>query len=112
MAGLTQSHEVTRFITSALGEREDVVYLFSGSERSLLLALLAKRVCLDVTVSDALPSTPVSFIRRRVTFVLVVVFVYLFLMFGTVLLAHSKPTAAGISAGTLWFVWHRFTSSG
>jgi hypothetical protein len=32
------------------------------------------------------------------------------LMLGTVLLAHGKPTAAGVGAGTLWFVWHGFTS--
>jgi len=32
------------------------------------------------------------------------------LMFGTVLLTFSKPTAAGISTRTLWFVGHHFTS--
>jgi hypothetical protein len=37
-------------------------------------------------------------------------FVHCFLMLGTVLPAVCKPTAAGISTGTLWFVGHRFTS--
>jgi hypothetical protein len=37
-------------------------------------------------------------------------FVHCFLMLGTVLPAVCKPTAAGISTGTLWFVGHHFTS--
>ncbi|MPM37627.1 hypothetical protein SDC9_84245 [bioreactor metagenome] len=31
-------------------------------------------------------------------------------MFGAVLLTLSEPTAARVGAGTLWFVWHGFTS--
>jgi hypothetical protein len=37
---------------------------------------------------------------------LIVAFVHNLLMFGAVLLTHSKPTAAGVSAWTLGFVWH------
>lgn len=88
------------------------MYLFGRGERSLLLTLFAKRMRLDVAVADALPSTAVSFIGSGVTFVLVVLFVHCFLMLDTVLLAFSKPTAAGVSTGTLGFVGHRFISFG
>ena len=88
------------------------MYLFGGSEPTLFLALLTKRMRLDVAVTDTLPSTTVSFVGSRVTFVPVIVFGHSLLMLGTVLLAVCKPTAAGVSAGTLWFVGHRFTSFG
>jgi hypothetical protein len=110
VAGFTKSHEITLLVASAFGEREDVVYLFSWSETALFLALLTKRVRFDVAVTDAFPCTTVSFIGDRVTFILIVMFVHCFLMLGTVLLTFSKPTAAGISTRTLWFVGHHFTS--
>jgi hypothetical protein len=110
MTGFTKSHEVTLLIASALGERKDVVYLFGRSELTLLLTFLTERMRLDVTVTDTLPCTTVSFVGGRVTFILVVVFVHCFLMLGTVLLTFSKPTAAGVNTGTLWFVGHHFTS--
>ena len=88
------------------------MYLFGGSEPTLFLALLTKRMQLDVAVTDTLPGTTVPFVRGRVTFILVVMFVHCLFMLGTVLLAVCKPTAAGVSAGTLWFVGHRFTSLG
>ena len=87
-----------------------MVYLLSRGELALFLALLTKRMQLDVAVSDALPSTTISFVGSRVAFVLVVMFVCRLLMLGTVLLAFSKPTAAGVGARTLRFVGHRFTS--
>jgi hypothetical protein len=110
VTGFTESHEVALLVAAAFGEWKDVVYLFGGSELTLLLALLTKRMRLDVTVTDTLPSTTVSLVGSRVTFVLIVMFVHFFLMLGTVLLAFSKPTAAGISTGTFWFVGHWFTS--
>jgi len=110
VTGFTKSHEIALLVASAFGEREDVVYLFSWSETALFLALLTKRMRLDVAVTNAFPSTAVSFVGGRVTFILVVMFVHCLLMLGTVLLTFSKPTAAGISTRTLWFVGHRFTS--
>jgi len=110
VAGFTKSHEVFCIAATAFGEREDVVYFLGGSERSLLLALLTERVRLDVAVTDAFPSTTISFVGSGVAFVLVIVFVCRLLMLGTVLLAHGKPTAAGVGAGTFGFVGHRFTS--
>jgi hypothetical protein len=110
VTGFTKSHEIAPLIASAFGEREDVVYLFSWSQSSLLFALLTKRMRLDVAVTDAFPSTAVSFVGDRVTLILVIMFVHCLLMLGTVLLTFSKPTAAGISTRTLWFVGHHFTS--
>ena len=87
-----------------------MVYLFGWSETALFLALLTKRMGFDVAVTDAFPCTTVSFVRGRVTFILIVMFVHCLFMLGTVLLAVSKPTAAGVSTRTLWFVGHHFTS--
>jgi len=110
VTGFTKSHEIAFLIAAALGERKNVVYLFSRSELTLFLALLTKRMRLDVAVTDTLPGTTIPLVGSRVTFVLVVMFVRCFLMLGTVLLAFSKPTAAGVSTGTLRFVGHWFTS--
>ena len=88
------------------------MYLFGRSELTLPLALLTKRIRIDVAVTDAFPCTAISFVGGRVTFVLVVLFVHDLLMLGTVLLTFSEPTAAGVGAGTLGFVWHWFTSLG
>ena len=86
------------------------MHLLGSDELTFLLTLLAERMRLDVTVADSLPRTAISFIGFRVTLVMIVVFVNYFLMLGAVLLAYSKPTAAGVSTGTLWFVWHLVTS--
>jgi len=111
VAGFTKSHKVTLLIAAALRERTDVVHLFGGSEPILFLAFLTKRMRLDVSVTDAFPGTTISFVGSGVAFVLVVLFYNNLLMLGTVLLALGKPTAAGVGTGTLWFVWHGFTSS-
>jgi len=110
VTGFTESHEVALLVAAAFGEREDVVYLFGRSELTLLLALLTQRMRFDVAITDTLPSTTISFVGSRVTFVLVVMIVHCFLMLGTVLLANSKPTAAGVSTRTFRFVGHWFTS--
>ena len=110
VAGFAKSYEVALLVASAFGERKDVVYLFGRSELALLLTLFTERMRLDVAVTDSFPSTTISFVGSGVTFVLIVMFVHSFLMLGTVLLAFSKPTAAGISTGTFRFVGHWFTS--
>jgi hypothetical protein len=110
VTGFTKSHEVALLIAAALRERANVVHLLGRGKPTLLLALLTERIRLDVTVTDAFPGTTVSFVRSRVTFVPVVMFCQNLLMLGAVLLAISKPTAAGVSAGTFWFVGHGFTS--
>ena len=84
-----------------------MVYLLSSNKQSLSLTLLAQWVRFDVAVADAFPASAVAFVGIGVTLVVVVAFVHDLLMLGAVLLVFSKPTAAGVGAGTLGFVWHR-----
>ena len=110
MTGFTKSHQIAFFIAATLGERKDVMDLFGRRQLALLLTLLAERVGLDIAVADSLPASAVAFVGLGVSFVLVVLFVHDLLMFSAVLLTLSEPTAAGVGAGTLWFIWHRYTS--
>ena len=86
------------------------MHLFSGCQLALLLALLTKRMSFDVAITDSFPSPAISFVGRRVAFVLVVLFVHDLLVLGAVLLTLSEPTATGVGAGTLGFVRHWSTS--
>lgn len=110
MTGFTKSHQITLFVVAAFGERKDVVDFFGRYQLALLLALLTKGMQLDVAVTDALPTSAVAFVGLGVSLVLVVLFVHDFLMLGAVLLTLSESTAARVGAGTLWFIWHGFTS--
>jgi hypothetical protein len=110
VAGFTKSHEVTLFIASAFRERNYMMYFFCSGKLALLLTLFAERAGLNVTIPNTLPSSAISFVGSGVALKLVVVFVHCFLVLGTVLLAFCKPTAAGVSTGTFWFVGHGFTS--
>jgi hypothetical protein len=112
VTGFTESHEIALLVAATLGERKNVVYLFGRGKLILLLTFLTERMRLDVAVTDAFPCTAVSLVGSRVTFVLIVMFVHCLFMLGTVLPAFSKPTAAGVSTRTFWFVWHGFTSFG
>jgi hypothetical protein len=110
VTGLTKGHQVTGFIATAFGEREDVVDFFSSFNSSVLITLLAKRMGFDVAVPDPLPGPAVALVGCRVSLVLVVSFCYHLLMLGAVLSAISKPTAAWVSTRTLRLIWHGFTS--
>jgi hypothetical protein len=111
VTGFTESHEITLLIAAALGERANVMNLLGRGKLTLLLTFLTERMRLNVAVTNTLPGTTVSFVGSGVAFVLVVLFYNNLLMFGTVLLAISKPTAAGVGTGAFGFVWHQFTSS-
>ena len=110
MTRFTESHEIALLIAATFREWEDVVDFFGRRQLALLLALLTKGMQLDVAVADALPASAVAFVGLGVAMVLVVLFVHDLLMLGAVLLTLSEPTAAGVGAGTLWFIWHGFTS--
>ena len=110
VTGFTKSHQITLFIAAAFGERKDVVDFFGRRQLALLLTPLTKGMQLDAAVADALPASAVAFVGLGVALVLVVLFVHDLLMLGAVLLTLSEPTAAGVGAGTLWFIWHGFTS--
>ena len=82
--------------------------LFGRRQLALLFALLTKGMQFNVAVTDALPTSAVAFVGLGVALVLVVLYVNDLLMLGAVLLTLSEPTAAGVGAGTLWFIWHSF----
>ena len=107
VTAMAESHEIVHSVSPATRQRKDVVDFLGGSQLALLLALLAERVCFDKADADALPASAVAFVCLRLALEMVVMIVHLLLMLGTVLLADSKPTAAGVSAGTLGFVGHR-----
>ena len=93
-------------IGAALAKRKNVMNLLGWCQPTGLLARLAERVRLDEAVADTLPRAAVAFVRLRLTLEMVVMIVRLSLMLRTVLPACGEPTAAGIGAGTLWFVGH------
>ena len=83
-----------------------MMYLLGKRQFALLLAHLAERMRFDEAVADTLPTSAVAFVRLGITLVLVVLLVHDLLMLSAVLLAYSKPTAAGVGTGTLWFNRH------
>lgn len=93
-------------IGAAARQRENMMNLLGWRQPTGLLARLAERVCLDETVTDTLPRAAVAFVCLRLTLEMIVMIVRLSLMLRTVLPACGEPTAAGIGAGTLWFVGH------
>lgn len=111
VTGLTQRHEVIRIVRTTAGERENMVDFLGRRQLALLLTLLTERVRFDVAVADTLPASTVAFVGLWVPLILVVLFVHDLLVFGAVLLAYGKPTAAGVGAGTLRFIGHLLTSS-
>jgi hypothetical protein len=87
VTGLTKGHQVTSFIATAFGEREDVVHFFSSFNPSIPFTLFTKRMGFDVAVPDTFPGPTVAFVGSRVALVLVVVFCYHLLVLSAVLLA-------------------------
>ena len=110
VTAMAQRHEIVGTAATTFGERKDVVDLLGRRQLALLLTLLTKGMQFDVAVANALPASAVAFVGLGVSLVLIVLFVYDLLMLGAVLLTLSEPTAAGIGAGTFWFIWHGFTS--
>ena len=84
VAGLAQAHEIAVRMGAALTERQDVMYFLGGGDAAILLALLAQRVRLDVSVADTLPRTAVAFVGLGVALVLVVLGIGSLLVFFTV----------------------------
>ena len=84
VAGLAKAHEVAVRMGAALAERQDVMYFLGDGDAPVLLALLAQRVRLDVSVADTLPRTAVAFVGLGVALVLVVLGIGSLLMFFTV----------------------------
>ena len=83
--------------------------LFSWSDESVLLTLLAQRVSLDVSVTDSFPSTTISYVGLWVSLKLIVMLVCYLFMLATVLLSIiTEPTATAHATRTFRFHWHKF----
>lgn len=93
VTGLAQRHEVGLVVSAALREWPDVVNLLCLSELAMFEALLTQRVCLDVAIPDAFPSSTVPTTASRVALVL---FISLGLLIGVFLAETliSQPGAA------------------
>ena len=80
VTGFTEGNEVVPCVCATLGKRYLVMHLLSGSQPAIPLAQLAQRVLLDVPVADALPGAAIPTAYSRITVILLVAFVLLFLM--------------------------------
>ena len=80
MTLLAQSNEVTPVMSSTLGQRFLVVYLLGLHQDSLVIALLTERVLCYIAVTDPLPCPSIPTAYSRISVVLLVAFVLLFLM--------------------------------
>lgn len=80
MTLLAQGNEVTPVMRSTLGQRFLVVYLFGLHQDSLGIALLTERVLCCIAVTDSLPCPSIPTAYSRISVVLLVAFVLLFLM--------------------------------
>ena len=85
---------------STLVQRQDVVHLFRRRQSAGFLALLAKRMCHDMSGADALPVSAIAFVVIRIALVLVVVEIRLLLMLITEALVRQYR-AARIATGSL-----------
>lgn len=104
----TQSHEIALRMSSALGQRFDVVYLLSQSNDSTPSTFLAQRVGGDETVTDSFPGSAVPTAYSRVSVVLLVAFVLLLLVFLAEASACQFRTS-GERTRSLWSLRHLFT---
>ena len=83
---------------------KDVVYFLGGCQSSVSFTFLAQRMCLDVSVSYASPSCPITLATVIRTFVFVIASVHhpgVFLAVTSV----GKLGTAGVTARFLWFGW-------
>lgn len=59
VAGLTQAHKVISCMSSAFGDRQDVMHLLHRSQPTFLEARLTERMLRSVAVTNALPCSAV-----------------------------------------------------
>ena len=111
MAGLTKAHEVVPCVSTAFGNRQDVVNLLYGSQPTFLETHLTERMLRRIAVTDAFPRSAVLAVNIGAA----LVFVVLAAFFHTVLFTKLSVTeigAAGMRAGSEWSLGHSFTSFG
>ena len=87
-----------------------MVHFFRRRQFSGLLALLAQRMCHDVSGADALPVSAIALVVIRIALVLVVVEICLLLVLITESLVRQYR-AARITTGSLGSGWHGVSPS-
>lgn len=106
---LAQGHEVVSCVSTTLRNRFYMMHLLNRGESAFLEALLTQRMLRSIAVTDAFPRSAVLFVDVGVTLVSVVLLSRLFPMCFTILTV-CKVGTAGITARSLGFAWHLFTS--
>ena len=109
VAGRTKRHQVRFTMVAVFWQRLDVMHLIRFGKPTFFLALLAKRVCIHVSVTDAFPCLTIPTLDCGVPSVLFIALVLQFLMLLTKPAVREVGTA-GVGAGALWFLWQCFTS--
>jgi hypothetical protein len=56
-----KTHQILFLVASAFRQRHDVMHLFGCHVSALLQALLAKRMLPNITVTDSLPGSAITF---------------------------------------------------
>ena len=111
VAGMAEGHQVRFTVVAAFSQRLDVMHLLRLDEPAFLLAPLTKRVCIHIAVTDAFPRPAIFSFECRIPSILFIALVLQFLMLLTKSAVRQLGTA-GVGTWTLWFPWHRLTSSG
>lgn len=86
-----------------------MVDFLHGDEASILHALLAERMFMDIAVTDSLPSPAVAFACGVTALELLVVSVHLSFVFRTIYIV-GEIRASRKAARPLRFLWHEATS--
>lgn len=105
MAGLAKSAKVRVIMCAAIGDRFDMMDFLGRNVPTVSKAALAKRMLLDVQVTDGMPAPTVNFVGVRAAAVLVILTVRLRSMDFAVP-AVGQVRTAGIGAGLLGFIGH------
>ena len=109
MTRLAQGHQVTGFVCSTLGYRENMMYFLSPDHSSFLEALLAKRVLLNIPVADPFPAPAILLMHISGALIPIVFPPFLFPML-IAIGAVRQVWATWEGAGFLWLPGHEITS--
>lgn len=109
VARLAKRHQIAFPVVSAFGDGNNVMHFLNWSVPSFLKTPLTQGMRRSIAVADSFPRSAVLLVaigRALVTVVAVPHGFPVFLAIRTI----REPTAAWVSAWTLWFSWHCLTS--
>ena len=111
VTGRTKRHQVRFTMVAVFCQRLDVMHLIRFGKPTFFLALLTKRVCIHVSVTDVFPCLTIPTLDCGGWFLFSVP------LFGSSLLFLANPGArqpggggSGVRTGVFRFSWHRLTS--